>query len=244
LAKEPPTKKIKTNNGEESHNGVAKTQDYIQSRAENGSHSDGKKITTDTPTKENNGIHSNNVMEQKLQEKNGFHKPEDSQNGKIPTKSDEQERDATTEGVYNETRNTTLTLKMPSEAKIDIEAKKGFVEKIVGAQLVQDLIQNNHLVEEIKPWSISDDTEQEKLQQEKKLQLEQLHSYEETLSVKRKRDEWDKALDKGRVKKVKSKNDQASQANPFQQVAKLGKKSSRGRMKKNIRPKTEKKKRT
>jgi len=62
-------KKIKTNNGEESHNGVAKTQDYIQSRAENGSHSDGKKITTDTPTKENNGIHSNNVMEQKLQEK-------------------------------------------------------------------------------------------------------------------------------------------------------------------------------
>jgi len=97
------------------------------------------------------------------------------------------------------------------------------VEIIVGDQLVRELIQNHTFskVEKFQPWALDDATEQEAIQQEKKQQIKQITAFQRTLPKKRRRTNWDKELDKGRVKKVRTKKVQGPHSvNRFQHLAK------------------------
>jgi len=107
-----------------------------------------------------------------------------------------------------------------SEGNSLLNTQNGHLEeKIVGTQLVKHLERPLFQVEEFEPWSLEDTLAQNVIQQEKKLQLEQLTTHKLSIPPKRKRSDWDKQLDKGRLKKVKKPKINEQYVNRFQQLS-------------------------
>jgi len=156
--------------------------------------------------------------------KNGFHQIDQFQNVKLENEhngNDQQHVTCPNSSVPTQVAEPSIGDTLHKNGIIPIN--KDPVEKIVGNQLVRELEQTHKLskVEKFQPWALDDTAEQEAIQQEKKQQIQQINVFQKTLPKKRRRSDWDKELDKGRVKKVRTKkNPREPHANVFQQLAK------------------------
>jgi len=146
---EPLTKKTKNEN-KPSQNGTE--NNGLSPTPQNNNYSDRIAIedTTKSPTKEININSSITLMDRIL--KNGFH------------------GNSETNGIESKTDNGENCTKHDGMAQIGaiVGIQNDSVPKIVGAQLVQELVKKLPLVDEIKPWSLKDSAEQERIQHEKK----------------------------------------------------------------------------
>uniref|UniRef100_A0A6B2KZN0 Ubiquitin carboxyl-terminal hydrolase n=1 Tax=Arcella intermedia TaxID=1963864 RepID=A0A6B2KZN0_9EUKA len=87
---------------------------------------------------------------------------------------------------------------------------------VTGKQVIKELESGSHKVEEFPTWEMEDNEDQKSITQLKTQQKEQIQQIEMNKEKLAERDEWDKALDKGRLKKVKQIKEQPNGANPFQ----------------------------